>query len=516
MKAETRGGRVAQQQFLARVVPLITELMDRVAAPAADDRQHDGLHDGLRDGLRDDLRDNQRDGLLIGLSGGPDSVALLLAVHQWSLSSGRPLAAAHLNHRLRGPQADADEAFCRELCRRLDVPLHLRHGDPRPVARQRGTGLEDGARILRRRFFRALLAQEPQLRCVATGHHRDDQAETLIMRFFRGTGLDGLRGIQAVSGPFIHPLLTSTRAEILAYLEGENQAYRIDASNVDGDNLRSRVRRELLPLLRELFGPAASAGPVRLAGLVDDDLALLEHLTTTAGAEIATPEGLAVDGLLALDRALARRVIRQHLSPAGSLPDLERKHVDMVLDWLPGSVSGQSLDLGTGLRAIREFSSLRFAGKEFLDRPVSSAETFRILVEPTPWPPPATEVTDTGEVTETSEVTGTTGEVITPSPQRAEIGWRLICPVQAVTGNIRIRNWRPGDRIELWGLGGRKKLSELLQEHRVPREAREGVLVVEDAAGILWVVGHAQAARTRMLPGTTQAVTISVVSRDRF
>ena len=343
-----------------------------------------------------------------------------------------------------------------------------------------------------------------------------DQAETLIMRFFRGTGLDGLRGIQAVSGPFIHPLLTSTRAEILAYLEGENQAYRIDASNVDGDNLRSRVRRELLPLLRELFGPAASAGPVRLAGLVDDDLALLEHLTTTAGAEIATPEGLAVDGLLALDRALARRVIRQHLSPAGSLPDLERKHVDMVLDWLPGSVSGQSLDLGTGLRAIREFSSLRFAGKEFLDRPVSSAETFRILVEPTPWPPPATEVTDTGEVTETTEVTGTTGEVITPSPQRAEIGWQLICPVQAITGNLRIRNWRPGDRIELWGLGGRKKLSELLQEHRVPREAREGVLVVEDAAGILWVVGHAQAARTRMLPSTTQAVTISVVSRDRF
>jgi len=503
MKAETLGGRVAQQQFLARVVPLITELMDRVAAPAADDRQRDDLRDGLRDGLRDDLRDAQRDGLLIGLSGGPDSVALLLAAHQWSLSSGRPLAAAHLNHRLRGPQADADEAFCRELCRRLEVPLHLRHGDPRPVARQRGTGLEDGARILRRRFFRALLAQEPQLRCVATGHHRDDQAETLIMRFFRGTGLDGLRGIQAVSGPFIHPLLTSTRAEILAYLEGENQAYRIDASNVDGDNLRSRVRRELLPLLRELFGPAASAGPVRLAGLVDDDLALLEHLTTTAGAEIATPEGLAVDGLLALDRALARRVIRQHLSPAGSLPDLERKHVDMVLDWLPGSVSGQSLDLGTGLRAIREFSSLRFAGKEFLDRPVSSAETFRILVEPTPWPPPATEVTDTGAV-------------ITPSPQQSRIRGQLICPVQAVTGSLRIRNWRPGDRIELWGLGGRKKLSDLLQEHRVPREAREGVLVVEDAAGILWVVGHAQAARTRMLPTTTRAVTISVVSRDRI
>ena len=125
-------------------------------------------------------------------------------------------------------------------------------------------------------------------------------------------------------------------------------------------------------------------------------------------------------------------------------------------------------------------------------------------------------MTDTGEVTETTEVTGTTGEVITPSPQRAEIGWQLICPVQAITGNLRIRNWRPGDRIELWGLGGRKKLSELLQEHRVPREAREGVLVVEDAAGILWVVGHAQAARTRMLPGTTQAVTISVVSRDRF
>ena len=166
-------------------------------------------------------------GLLVALSGGPDSVALLYLARARAAATGAPLAATRLNHRLRGADADADESFCRELCARLGVPLQdVTRADPRPLARRRGLGLEEAGRVLRRRLLLRLLAARPELACAATGHHRDDQTETVIMRLFRGAGLDGMRGIRPVAGRIIHPLLAADRQEILAFLEALGQPWR--------------------------------------------------------------------------------------------------------------------------------------------------------------------------------------------------------------------------------------------------------------------------------------------------
>jgi len=126
-------------------------------------------------------------GVLIGLSGGPDSVVLLLGAKIWADERHRPLAACHLNHRLRGDQADKDAQFCQDLCHSLEIQLFTHEEDPRPLARSRGAGLEEAARNLRHGFFRKIIAENEHLHCVATGHHLDDQAETVIMRLFRGT-----------------------------------------------------------------------------------------------------------------------------------------------------------------------------------------------------------------------------------------------------------------------------------------------------------------------------------------
>jgi len=135
----------------------------------------------------------QTAGLLVALSGGPDSVALLSLAAGWAADRGQALVAAHFNHRLRGAEADQDEVFCRELCEQFEVPLLTGGADPRPLARQRGRGLEEAARHLRLGFLAEVRAAHG-LTAVATGHHRDDQAETVLMRVCRGTGLDGLRG----------------------------------------------------------------------------------------------------------------------------------------------------------------------------------------------------------------------------------------------------------------------------------------------------------------------------------
>jgi len=509
-----------QHPFLDSVLPVLNRLVGDVAAATTAVNAT-----GDTDGVVPDPS-----GLLVALSGGPDSVALLRAAHTWARAGDRPLAAVHLNHLLRGPDAATDERFCRDLCAELGVPLHVERADPRPVAKRRGLGLEEAGRVLRRRTFARVLDGEPDLVCVATGHHRDDQIETVIMRLFRGTGIGGLAAIRPREGRIIHPLLAVARTDVLEFLTDVGQPFRQDATNLTGSATRSRVRRELLPLARDIFGATVDRAPARLAELVADADRYIAAAATRAYREAVGGEedplradSLRVDALLAVDPVLARRVLREfvathaeaaavapsHTAPSpaveageGSTPPpgcLEMKHVVELLAWLRSGQSGQSLDLPGGWRAVREFEHLRLESCYTAVGAVSPAESFRILVAPAPSLP----------ATETDPESGG----IPAGPRETQDGWELTVPADALRGAVRVRNWRPGDRIAAFGLGGHKKVGDLFQEHRVPRAQRSRALVVEDETGILWVPGVAQAERTRLLPSTRKAVTIRIVPR---
>jgi len=429
-------------------------------------------------------------GILVGLSGGPDSVALLLAGKLWAERRNRPLAAAHLHHGLRGGEADADLEFCRSLCDRLGVMFHHDTVDLRHEARSRGRGLEEAGRHLRRSFFLRILENEPRLSCVATGHHRDDQIETVIMRLFRGTGLDGLRGIRPLARPFIHPMLDLDRSEIVACLEETGQPWRTDSSNLEGENLRARIRRELLPVVRGIFGLGSERAPARLAGLLDRDLALLDRMGYAALDQVRheeDPTALDVAELNGLDPALASRVLRVWLKPMQP-EGLERVHVDGILAWLLEGQSGTARDLPGGAVLAWELDRVLIRTDRTPSPPLRAAADYRIVV-----------------------ARGGSGKEI--GDLADETTWRLTCPAETLSGNLQVRNWREGDRFQPFGLDGTKKLSDLLREKRLPADSRPGVLVVSDDAGILWVVGLARAERTRLLPTTTHTVTISVARR---
>jgi len=440
-----------------------------------------------------------RPGLLVALSGGPDSTALLLAAVAWRDAGGGALAAAHLNHGLRGAAADRDEAFCTALCAARGVRLVTGREDPRPVARQRGCGLEEAGRHLRRRFLAAVLDAAPDLHAVATGHHRDDQTETVLMRLLRGTGPDGLRGIRPVSGRTIRPLLETDRAAITAFLASVGQPWCEDATNTGGDNLRARLRRELLPVARGIFGPGCDGAPARLAALLDDDLGLLARLTDAAADACADGADLRADRLAGLDPTLARRVLRRWLAPArdaeAPAPVPERVHVEAVLGLLAANASGRGVDLPGGLRVVREFDRLRRTGPGAAAG-LRRAEDYRVLV--------GRNAPDAPDAPDDAPGHGDPAD---------EATWSLRCPAAALRGNLRVRNWRRGDRIEAFGLDGTRKLSDLFRESRLPASARPGVLVVEDDAGILWVVGLARAERTRLLPTGGPTVTLTVARR---
>jgi tRNA(Ile)-lysidine synthase len=256
-------------------------------------------------------------GIVVAVSGGPDSVALLHALRD--ARGAAPLVAAHLNHQLRGPESDADEAFVRELCHRLSIDCRVHRLDVRAAADVAKDNLEAVARRLRYDWL-AHTAGEVGAAWVATGHTANDQAETVLHRLLRGTGLRGLRAIAArrelaARVCLVRPLLAVTRAEVIAYLTEIGQEYRQDSSNRDPARTRNRIRTQLLPLLTTEYNSRIIAVLARLAGQAEEAFAgqSSEAHSLLAAAELPRAAGVLVFDaarLAAAPRALLREMFR--------------------------------------------------------------------------------------------------------------------------------------------------------------------------------------------------------------
>ncbi len=219
--------------------------------------------------------------ILLAVSGGPDSVALLRAMTALKRGSEGRLLAAHVNHQFRAEQSDADEAFVVDLCRRLDVPCQVHRAERDPLKGAAGDGLEAAAREIRYDLLRQAAARLGA-RYVVTAHTADDQAETILHRILRGTGVAGLSGIARARplGPatLMRPLLGIRRAEILRYLEDLGQTYRVDSSNEDTRWTRNRIRHELLPDLADRFNPGVVEALLRLGHLAGEVQAVVDRI----------------------------------------------------------------------------------------------------------------------------------------------------------------------------------------------------------------------------------------------
>jgi tRNA(Ile)-lysidine synthase len=308
--------------------------------------------------------------LVLGLSGGADSVALLDALSLLSRPRGFRLVAAHLDHRLR-PGSQEDVAFCAELCRQLGVVLRVGAADVRGRAERDGGGLEQAARRERYAFLRSVCEQE-QAAALAVAHTRDDQAETLLLRLLRGAGATGLGAMRPRSGDLLRPLLAVSRAEVLAHLRARALPWREDPTNADPAHRRNRVRHELLPYLEQRFNPRVREALARAAALLADDAAYLRDAAAALLKRIGReePAGLRLRraGLAGAPRAVARAALRQALArEAGGRP-LAAAHVERVLQLACGAeATGRTLPLPGGWRA-------RFTRDEvWLEKPPAGA-----------------------------------------------------------------------------------------------------------------------------------------------
>lgn len=417
----------------------------------------------------------RNDRVLVALSGGPDSVALLVALRALQEVQPFEIRAAHINHQLRGAASQRDQEFVARACRELGVPLYVKRLETRQKAEKAGRNLEDFARMQRYDFLFQTATKKNAI--VATGHNLDDQAETFLMKLIRGAGPAGLSGIhparvniyESQSIRVIRPLLETGRCEILDYLTRRGQSYRIDHTNEDLRLQRNWVRHHLLPTISEKLNPDLLHTLARTAGLFREMHEFLLSDARRAWAQCAKNDLgqvlLRIPQLLQLPLIVRKQVVRLALEESrGNLQGITLRHIQNILD-LTHSSSGRQVHLPGDLRVQREFDDLRFLPKS-------------------PTPAFSYELAIPGEIY-VKEV----GKYVTALRVPNDRKKPGIVLVEFEGARLQVRNRRPGDRYSPHLRGQSKKLKRLLWEKRVPKSKRDQLLVLEVGEQILWVEG---------------------------
>lgn len=432
--------------------------------------------------------------VLVGLSGGGDSVALLRLLLEVAKDYPLELRIAHLDHGLR-PESARDALWVAQLCGQWQLPLVVERAEVATLARRLGCGIEDAGRQARREF----LQRQAELQgcvAIALGHQRGDQAETVLHRLIRGTSLSGLAAMRFRHGPFIRPLLGFSRQELEDCLALKGQSFLQDASNRDPTFTRNRLRHEVLPLLQQ-FNPRLETHLAALAGRVAEEEDYWQQQVSAVLAGLRLPaEGelrLARPALAALHPALGRRVLRRALEEVrGGLGGVDAGHLQALHNLIVAGAPQAELHLPQCWAAVR-FDALVLR-----------------QAPPLPAEPPRLQVSGPGDYRLPD------GRVIRFEINPAPLGescHAVEFDLNIVKFPFEIRGFVPGDRIRLEGLQGRKKLKELFSEARIAQELRRSwpLLVAKE---LLWVVGLRRSSEGRPLSSAAEVLRVRVLNAE--
>ncbi len=455
------------------------------------------------------------DRVVVGVSGGPDSLTLLYVLVSIVPDPPTRVAVGYLDHGLRGGAGAEEAAFVRRVAEGWGLTFFTDRVDTASYRRARGLSVEAAARELRYRFLGETARKFGATR-VAVGHTASDQVETVLLNIIRGTGLAGLRGMRP-AGPYplpdfggltlVRPLLQVFRQETVAACRALGLEAREDPSNLDRRYLRNRIRLDILPLLRQL-NPGVDGAILRLAEAAAADLELIESQARAAlnsALVSASPSELVLkrSALNALPEALRAHVFRLailRLTPAE--PAVTAYHLQRLVRLAAAKV-GASLNLPAGLKARVDYEIMR------LGREVAGPADFPQVQEAVRFRPPARLRLD-GWVLEAAVVPRPPDWDPRQTPDR----WTAFLDFDKVMGELEVRPWRAGDIFVPLGLAGRKKLQDLFTEAKVPRDLRGRWPVIADQAGIVWVAGLKLADRVKVKPETRRLLKIRV-SREQ-
>jgi tRNA(Ile)-lysidine synthase len=418
------------------------------------------------------------DGVVVAVSGGPDSVCLLDMLHELGDELGIQLLVAHFDHGLR-PGEDEDETrFVESLAMSFNLPFETKKAAQ--SLRQGTASLEERARNARYRFFDEV-KKKYEARKIAVGHNLNDQAETVLMRLMRGSGPSGLSGIRPFrDDKIVRPLIELTRGEIESYLKQKRLAFVTDSSNLERRHLRNRIRMELLPQLKR-YQPRIVEVLGQVAEIMRRDDEYLEEraaewveerveIRDTGEVYIPLPS------FVELPEALRNRVIRQALKiTGGNLRKVSTRHLDAVNLLATGKRPQTLVKLPNGISARRSYDTLFFGASE-----EKQPQAFCCLIEG-----PGTFYLDAlGCTVSLEEMEGAV------SPESSMSPWTAFLDAERITYPLMIRNFRPGDRFVPLGMSGHKKLKDFFIDLKIPSEVRARIPILTERDMPIWVCGY--------------------------
>lgn len=405
--------------------------------------------------------------LVVGVSGGPDSMALLHCLTHWPVA-GIQLSAVHINHGLRGQSAQRDEDFVRRYCAENSLPLTVFHEDIVSFAKAHKLTLEEAGRVIRYdRFEQVRDAQNADR--VVTAHTASDQIETMLMHLIRGCGLDALQGIPEKRGNVCRPMLSCTRDEVLEYCRINQVPYVLDETNEDVRFTRNRIRCELLPLLRKM-NPAVEESLLRFRQHSKEDISFLDDQTVRLLEKTTTETGVMAAGLQEAPQALRRRAIRLFLRQQ-RLKTIAQAHILSVEHIVLTGTGATLLPDGRMARVTNGVLSV-----QLLKEAGDSEELFLPVTE---FPFCFT-------------VSGNTYQlVLTEKEKIHNLFSNQAIDYAIIQGNLTIRSRKMGDTLRPAGRGITKSIKKLMNEWKIPQDERESYPLLCDDAGVLLVPGYA-------------------------
>ena len=432
--------------------------------------------------------------LVVGVSGGPDSVCLVHILASLQAQLGIKLWVAHLNHQLRGDDSEADARYVADLASQIGVPATIGYRDVEAYRREKRCSLEEAAREVRYAFL-AEVATSVESSRVAVGHTTNDQLETVLMHLIRGSG--GLRGMSPTtqwgSLLIVRPLLEVRREETEAYCQLHRLMPRSDSSNLSLSLLRNRIRHELLPLLRS-YNPNIDKALLRTTHLLADDLSFLEEEVYQLWGEVVVEEGgtIILDSARvsrlppALQRRLLRAVVRHLL---GNLRDIEATHIE-AMRAMTTKPAGKSLSLPRGLVFSTEYGRCLITRDSAPLCPLPTLEGEFPLLIPGETQLPGWQVR--------AKVVPVEGFASPPQEFRADLD------LDRAGSELMVRARRPGDRFQPLGMKQPKKLQDFMVDAKIPRQWRGRVPLVCSPQQVIWVVGWRIDERVKVTDSTRQ------------
>lgn len=444
------------------------------------------------------------DKVLVAFSGGPDSSCLLHLLFSLQKELDIELYTAHLNHQIRGVDAHTDALFAYEESKTLGIPCFLKSVNVPQIAEQERMTVEEAARKARYEMLFDL-KEKLNLDKIAVAHNLDDQAETVLMRIMRGTGLNGLKGMSYKRADgVIRPLMDIKRHEIEEYCVQKNVRTTLDKTNEEEEYTRNKIRLQLLPHIEENYSSNIKEILSRMANTLREDSDYIDNIARELYGNLGQKhEGYAIkfdlESIENVPAPIQKRIIKEaYADLLGSAEGLEAIHLDDATKLIQNEKSETKINLPKGIIAEKKGYNFYVTQKAIEVKTINFE--YKIPMNG------SIEIPELGIIIETKIMSKDRCKLL-PTRINAKA-----FDLDAMEGDLIVRNRQPGDKIRPLGLGGTKKLKDIFIDKKIPREERETVPIISDQSKIIWIVGHEMAEDAKIVEATKEVVRVTVKS----